>query len=112
MNLPEVISKAALPAPYDRDQAEVVQLLVLVDRPVFTLQDDRHVKLLDDEVDHLSGRGRGRDLDAHAGAVRETGVVCRVDLQDVGLRGTDLRRVVVLVGVGRVGGVGVCVAST
>ena len=110
--MPEVISKAALPAPYDRDQAEVVQLLVLVDRPVFTLQDDRHVKLLDDEVDDLSGRGRGRDLDAHAGAVRETGVVCRVDLQDVGLRGTDLRRVVVLVGVGRVGGVGVCVAST
>ena len=68
----EVVPQAPLPAPDHRHQAEVPQLLVLVERPVLALEDDGHVELLDDEVDHLPGGGAGGDGDADGGALGQT----------------------------------------
>ena len=82
---PEVISETAFSTPDYSHQAKVVQLFVLIDRPVLALEDYGHVQLLDNEVDHLAGAGRGRHLDPDTGSVGQPRVVGRVHLQDVGL---------------------------
>ena len=53
---PKVIPQTPLPAPDDGHETEVSEAIVLVDRALPALEDDGHVELLDDKVDHLSGR--------------------------------------------------------
>lgn len=78
----EVVPEAALPGPDDRDQAEVGQLVLAVDRALEALQQDRHVELLDHELDDLAGRRARGHVQLEARARGQAGLVGRVDLRN------------------------------
>ena len=61
----EVVTKTSFSVANDCNQAEVLQLLILVEGPLLALENHRHVELLDDQVHHLPGCGGGGhgDLD-------------------------------------------------
>ena len=57
----EIIPKTSFSVSYDSNQAKIPQLLIFIERPLLSLENDGHVELLDDEVHHLPGSGVGRD---------------------------------------------------
>ncbi len=53
----EVVAEAAFAGTDDGDEAKVLQLVDAVHRAALALEHDGHVELLDDQVDHFTGRG-------------------------------------------------------
>jgi len=71
----EVVAETPLAVPDDGDQTEVLEFLVLVERPLLALEDDGHVELLDDQVHDLPRRGARGHGDLHTGALGKTCIV-------------------------------------
>lgn len=63
LHRPKIVPQATLASPDHGHQAKVGQLVVRVDRIVLALEHDRHVGLLDEHVDDLTGRGARADLE-------------------------------------------------
>ena len=49
--------------------------VIVIDWPLFALQDDGHVELFNDEINNFSGRGVVVDVQLHRGAAGQTSVI-------------------------------------
>lgn len=91
----EVVSETPLARPDHRHQAEVLQLVGRVDRPLLTFQHHSHVQLLHHQVHHLAGGGPGGDVQLERRAARQARLVGGEDLQNPRLQlfGSRLRQI-------------------